>query len=48
MSGVGTSRPARFEGRLYMTAEEFAEREQQVEQTVERSENDAGAPPCGS
>ena len=41
MSGVPTSRPERFGNRLYLNEDEYAERVKQVEQTVERSENDA-------
>jgi len=41
MSGVATSRNPDFGDRLYLTGEEFAQRQQQVEAGVDRAENDA-------
>lgn len=41
MSGVRMSRPEEFGDRLYLTDEEFAERIDEVERGVERSENEA-------
>jgi len=41
MNNIPMSRPANFGDRLYLNDEEYAQRVQQVENTVERSENDA-------
>ncbi len=42
-SGIPLSRPARYGNRLYLTDEEFAERQAQVNRGVERAENAVGA-----